>query len=125
MKTNINIINEDNIYNYLIEYERYSTHGELYNEKYMVDEDNVILYDSQSNFYNSSNDWNILEDNGSALPVNNYGVAKVRVYFPEFSLDKYVNKCLLSFIAIRVSLSILKFSFDEKYKPLNILNASS
>lgn len=91
MKTNINIINEDNIYNYLIEYERYSNHGELYNEKYMVDEDNVIIYDSQSNFYNSSNNWNILEDNGYVLPVNNYGVAKVRVYFPEFSLDKYVN----------------------------------
>ena len=91
MKTNINIINEGNIYNYLIEYERYSTHGELYNEKYIADADNVILYNSQSNFYNNSNDWNILEDNGSMLPVNNYGVAKVRVYFPEFSLDKYVN----------------------------------
>lgn len=91
MKTNINIINEGNIYNYLVEYERYSTHGELYNEKYIADADNVILYNSQSNFYNNSNDWNILEDNGSMLPVNNYGVAKVRVYFPEFSLDKYVN----------------------------------
>jgi hypothetical protein len=93
MRNNINISNGDKSFNYLLEYKNFNDLGNGNQIRWFSIGDDIYLQEDYIDYYRVKNEWyNVsgINFNYSDVPENTE-ISKIKVFFPNHSLDNYVG----------------------------------
>lgn len=93
MRNNINILNNDKVFSYVIEYITYNSYTDGLDINWCMNNDVIYLLEGDIKYYRNKNDWynasdlNLTHDN---IPKA-ANISKIRVYLPNHSISTYIK----------------------------------